>query len=190
MDTTKLIEHLLKHVQLDNNETETIEKYFTSKTLRKKEFLLRTNEVCRTENFILEGCFRTYSIDENGFERTLIFSVESWWIADLLSFLTERPSSYNIVALENAKILQIKKNDLEKLYLEVPKLERYFRILIQNAYISQLERINQNYSLTAEQRYHLFIQKHPDFVQRIPQKHIASYLGITPVFLSMLRKKR
>lgn len=189
MDTTKLIEHIRQQIQLEQAEIEIINQYFTFKALKKKEFILQANQVCKTESFIVKGCLRTYSIDENGFERTLIFSIENWWTGDLLSFLTQRPSSYNIMALEDSEILQIKKSDLEKLYLEVPKMERYFRLLIQNAYVNQLERIHQNFSQTAEQRYLLFLQKYPQLAQRISQKHIASYLGITPVFLSMLRNK-
>ncbi len=189
MNTTKLIEHIRQQIQLEQAEIEIINQYFTFKALKKKEFILQANQVCKTESFIVKGCLRTYSIDENGFERTLIFSIENWWTGDLLSFLTQRPSSYNIMALEDSEILQIKKSDLEKLYLEVPKMERYFRLLIQNAYVNQLERIHQNFSQTAEQRYLLFLQKYPQIAQRISQKHIASYLGITPVFLSMLRNK-
>ena len=189
MESNKLTEHFSKYIKLNVEEIELIDSLFTPKNLKKKEFLLRSGETCRTESFIISGCLRTYSIDENGFEHTLTFAIEDWWTGDLLSFLTETPSFYNIIALENTEILQITKIDLDKLYLEVPKLERYFRLLIQNAYVSQQQRINQNLSQTAEQRYLEFIEKHSTFLQRIPQKHIASYLGITPVFLSMLRKK-
>lgn len=189
MESNKLIEHFSKYIKLNIEEIELIDSLFTPKNLKKKEFLLRSGETCRTESFIISGCLRTYSIDENGFEHTLTFAIEDWWTGDLLSFLTETPSFYNIIALENTEILQITKIDLDKLYLEVPKLERYFRLLIQNAYVSQQQRINQNLSQTAEQRYLEFIGKHSTFLQRISQKHIASYLGITPVFLSMLRKK-
>jgi len=189
VESNKLIEHFSKYIKLNIEEIELIDSLFTPNNLKKKEFLLRSGETCRTESFIISGCLRTYSIDENGFEHTLTFAIEDWWTGDLLSFLTETPSFYNIIALENTEILQITKIDLDKLYLEVPKLERYFRLLIQNAYVSQQQRINQNLSQTAEQRYLEFIGKHSTFLQRIPQKHIASYLGITPVFLSMLRKK-
>ncbi|WP_257670896.1 Crp/Fnr family transcriptional regulator [Parapedobacter tibetensis] len=189
MDSTKLINHFSKHIKLTTDEIELINSLFSQRSLKKREFLLKSNQICRTESFIFSGCLRTYSIDENGFEHTLTFAVEDWWTGDLLSFLTEMPSFYNIVALENSEILQITKMNLDKLYVEVPKLERYFRLLIQNAYVTQQQRIIQNLSQTAEQRYLAFIEKYPAFLQRISQKHIASYLGITPVFLSMLRKK-
>lgn len=189
MESTKLINHFSQFVKLKTEEITLINTLFSQRSLKKKDHLLQNNQICRTESFIISGCLRTYSIDENGFEHTLTFAVENWWTGDLLSFLTEKPSSYNIVAIENSEILQITKKNLDRLYLEVPKLERYFRLLVQNAYVAQQERINQNLSLTAERRYLDFIEKYPAFSQRIPQKHIASYLGITPVFLSMLRKK-
>lgn len=189
MESTQLIDHFSKYIQLNTEEVELIHSLFSYKSLKKKEFLLRSGDICRTESFIISGCLRTYSIDENGFEHTLTFAIEDWWTGDLLSFFTETSTSYNIVALEDSEILQITKTDLDKLYLEVPKLERYFRQLIQNAYVAQQQRIDQNLSQTAEQRYLSFVEKYPVLLQRIPQKHIASYLGITPVFLSMLRKK-
>ncbi|GAB0156801.1 Crp/Fnr family transcriptional regulator [Chryseobacterium sp. Alg-005] len=189
MDSTQLINHFSKYIELNAYEIGLINSLFSYKSLKRKEFLLRSGEVCRTESFIICGCLRTYSIDENGFEHTLTFAIEDWWTGDLLSFFTETSTCYHIVALENTEILQISKTNLDTLYLKVPKLERYFRLLIQNAYVTQQQRINQNLSQTAEQRYLAFIEKYPALQQRIPQKHIASYLGITPVFLSMLRKK-
>lgn len=189
MQTGKLIDHLLKHVSIDKREAEIILSSFTTRHFKKKDLLLRAGEICRVESFVVRGCFRTFTIDENGYDRTLVFSVEDWWTGDMLSFLTAKPSMYSIEALEDAEILQISKERLEKLYLEVPKLERYFRLLVQNAYISQLERINTGLSQTAEQRYLLFLENYPGFAQRIPQKYIASFLGITPEFLSMLRRK-
>lgn len=189
MQTGKLIDHLLKHVSIDEREAEIILSSFTTRHFKKKELLLRAGEICRVESFVVRGCFRTFTIDESGYERTLVFSVEDWWTGEMLSFLTGKPSMYSIEALEDAEVLQITKGRLEKLYLEVPTLERYFRLLVQNAYISQLERINTGLSQTAEQRYLLFLENYPDFAQRIPQKYIASFLGITPEFLSMLRRK-
>lgn len=130
-----------------------------------------------------------YSIDENGQEHIVMFGVEGWWVSDLYSFLTESRASYFIDALEDTELLQISKTKLDLLYDRVPKFDRFFRIILQNAFISQQDRINQNLSFTAEQRYLNFLEKYPLLEQRIPQKQVAAYLGMTPVFLSMLRKK-
>jgi CRP-like cAMP-binding protein len=118
-----------------------------------------------------------------------MFGIEDWWVSDLFSLLTNSPSSYYIDALEDTELLQISKSNLDELYERVPKFERFFRIILQSAYVAQQLRINQNLSFTAEQRYLNFIEKYPAFERRISQKQIAAYLGITPVFLSMLRKK-
>jgi CRP-like cAMP-binding protein len=132
---------------------------------------------------------RTYTLDANGFEHIVMFGIEDWWVGDLFSFLTQKPSAYFIDALEDSEVLQISKTNLDKLYERVPKFERFFRLILQNAFIAQQERINQNLSYTAEQRYLEFVKKYPHLEQRLSQKQVSAYLGITPVFLSMLRRK-
>jgi CRP-like cAMP-binding protein len=189
MDTELVLKNISKHIQLDKSETDLFVSLLQSKKLNRKEFLLRQGDICLTDNFIVKGCLRVYSIDDNGFEHIIMFGIEDWWVSDLLSFLTETKSNYFIDALEDTELLQISKNKLERLYKEIPKFERFFRLILQNAYVTQQQRINQNLSLNAEQRYLNFIKKYRAFEQRIPQKQLAAYLGITPVFLSMLRKK-
>jgi CRP-like cAMP-binding protein len=189
MDAELLLKNIGKHIQLDKAEVALFLSLLKVKKLKRKEFLLRQGDICRTENFIVKGCLRVYSIDDNGFEHILMFGIEDWWVSDLLSFLTDTESAYFIDALEETELLQISKKNIYKLYKEVPKFERFFRLILQNAYIAQQQRINQNLSLNAKQRYLNFVVKYPAFEQRIPQKQLAAYLGITPVFLSMLRKK-
>jgi CRP-like cAMP-binding protein len=189
MEFDLLLKNIARHVQLDQTEIDFFISMLQKKELKKKEFLLRHGEICKTENFIVKGCLRVYTVDRNGFEHIVMFGIEDWWVSDLFSVLTNSPSTYYIDALEDTELLQISKSNLDKLYERVPKFERFFRIILQNAYIAQQHRINQNLSFTAEQRYLNFIEKYPAIERRIPQKQISAYLGITPVFLSMLRKK-
>ncbi|AEI50193.1 Crp/Fnr family transcriptional regulator [Runella slithyformis] len=189
MDTDLILRNISRHIQLDQSETDFFISLLQPKKLKRKEFLVKQGDICKTENFIVKGCMRTYTIDENGFEHIVMFGIEDWWVGDLYSFLTQSPATYFIDALEDTEILQITKSDLDKLYDRVPKFERFFRLILQNAFIAQQQRINQNLSFTAEQRYLSFITKHPDLEQRLSQKQVSAYLGITPVFLSMLRKK-
>ena len=119
----------------------------------------------------------------------IFFAPEEWWVGDLYSFLTETPAKYNVEAIEDAAIFQISKSNLELLYINVPKFERLFRILFQNAFVAQLERIDTTLSLTAEEKYFRFREKYPLLEQRLPQKQIAAFLGFSPEFLSMIRKK-
>ena len=184
-----ILQNIAKHIQLDKSETELFLSLLQHKVLKRKEFLLKQGDICKTDNFIIKGCLRTYTIDDSGFEHIVLFGIEDWWVGDLYSFLTQTPANYFIDALEDSEILQITRQNLEELYQRVPKFERFFRIILQNAYITQQNRINQNLSYSAEQRYTDFIKNYPHLEQRLSQKLVASYLGITPVFLSMLRKK-
>lgn len=189
MNYELIIKNISKYITLTEKETQIFTSLLKYKAIKRKEFLLREDEVCRYETFVTKGCLRTYYVDQNGMEHVLGFSIEDWWAEDLYSFLTNKPARLCIDALEDTEVLQIEKTNLEKLYEEVPKFERFFRLSFQNAYIAQQERITFNLSSTAEERYHSFKNKYPYCGQRFPQKQIASYLGITPEFLSTLRKK-
>lgn len=189
MNLDLILENVARHIQLDKIEIDFFVSLLQDKKLKRKDFLLKQGNICRTENFIIKGCLRTYTIDENGFEHILMFGIENWWVGDLYSFLTQTPASFFIDALEDSEILQISKDNLNKLYERVPKFERFFRLILQNAFIAQQNRINQNLSFTAEQRYLDFIKKYPQLEQRISQKQVSAFLGITPVFLSMLRRR-
>jgi CRP-like cAMP-binding protein len=128
-------------------------------------------------------------VDQHGKEHNLQFAIEDWWVADIGSFHDEEPSRLNIEAIESSIILRIRKDDLLKLYVDYPKFNRIFRVLIEKAFVSTQRRILQNISLTAEERYLDFINRYPHFFNRISNVQIASYLGITPEFLSAIRKK-
>ncbi len=184
-----LLQHVARHILLDPEEIDFFISLLQPRTLKRKEYLLQQGAVCKAESFVLKGCLRVYTIDDAGLEHVVLFGIEDWWVSDLYSFLTHTPATYFIDALEETEIVQISKANLELLYQRVPRFERFFRILFQNAYVAQQHRINQNLSFTAEDRYLHFIQKYPGLEQRIAQKQIAAYLGITPVFLSMLRRK-
>ena len=189
METDLILQNISRHIQLDKTEEDFFVSLLQSKKLKRKAFLLKHGDICRTENFIIKGCLRTYTIDENGFEHIVMFGIEDWWVGDLFSFITQNPTTYFIDALEDTEILQISKANLDRLFERVPKFERFFRLILQNAFIAQQNRINQNLSYTAEQRYLDFIKKYPQMEQRLSQKQVSAYLGITPVFLSMLRRK-
>jgi CRP-like cAMP-binding protein len=184
-----LISSVSRHISLGADEVEFFTSLLKSKPLKSGEFLLREGEVCRYESFVTKGCLKTYYQDENGFEHIIDFSIEEWWADDLYSFLTQTASKSNIRAIEDTDILQIGKSDLELLYKKIPKFERFFRVLFQNAYIAQREQINLALSASAEERYLLFIKKKPYAENRFSQKDIASYLGVTPQFLSTLKKR-
>jgi len=189
MDTDLILKNVARHVSLDDTEIDFFLSLLTTKQIARKEYLLREGEICRAESFIVKGCLRTYAVAADGSEHILMFGIEDWWVGDLYSFLTQTPSAFFIDALEDTEVLQITRENLERLCQRVPKFERFFRLIIQNAFIATQKRINQNLAFTAEEKYLDFIAKYPHLEQRLTQKQVAAYLGITPVFLSMLRKK-
>jgi CRP-like cAMP-binding protein len=184
-----LIQHLSKYISLDPEEIVLLTRAFKNKRLKKKEFLLRQGEVSRFETFVTRGCLRAYYVNDKGEEHIAQFAVEDWWIGDMYSFLTETPSTLHIEALEPCELLQIDRPGLEDLYLKLPKLERFFRIIIQNAFIASQNRVLSSMSKTADERYQDFIRKYPNIEQRVSQYQVAAYLGVTPEFLSRIRKK-
>ena len=167
------------------------ESYFTSllkvKRLKKKQYLLQEGDIVRFDYFVNKGCLRTYTIDEKGLEHIVQFSIEDWWTGDMYSFLTQKPARYTIDAIEETELLCLERASLEELYIKVPKFERYFRLLLQNAFVSLQERIIASLSQPADERYCTFINKYPNMEKRLPLKQIASYLGITPESLSRIR---
>ncbi|ALM47892.1 hypothetical protein AMR72_02675 [Flavobacterium psychrophilum] len=184
-----ILDNIALHIDINKEEANHFLSLLEYKSLNNKEILLQAGTVCRTINFVVNGCIRMYTTDEGGKEHNVLFAPENWWCTDLFSFHTNSPSTHSIEALEETKVAQLTHQNLEKLCLDVPKFERFFRVLFQNGFIMYQNRINSELSLPADQKYKSFKKLYPGLNQRIAQKHIASYLGITPVFLSMLRKK-
>lgn len=185
-----IITHINKHVSLTPAEEELLTAALTIRDVKKKEHLLREGEVCTENYFIIKGCFRMYINTAKGVERVIQFGIENWWITDYASFKSGHPSGFNIQAVENSQIVVLDKKVIEELFLNIPKLERYFRIIAEKAYSAQLMRIHYIFNLTGEEQYNMMNSRFPEFVQRIPQYLLASFLGITPEFLSKLRAKK
>jgi CRP-like cAMP-binding protein len=184
-----ILSNVARHIQL----TEQEKKFFTSllkyRKLRRKQYLIQAGEIVQHEYFVTKGLLRAYTIDNKGQEHIAMFAMEDWWISDLYSFLTNTPATQHIDALEDSEIFSIEKTDLEKLYIEIPKFERFFRILLQNAFVSTQRRVLSSISQTAEEQYYAFIKKYPQLGERIPQHQIASFLGITPETISRIRRQ-
>ncbi len=182
-----LLKNLSKYVELTPEECEIIRSLFVYRKYRKRQYIQQEGEVTRLETFVIKGITRTYEVDETGQEHVIQFGPEDWWVGDLYSFLTDTPSKYNIDCLEDTEALQISKQDQETLYQRVPKMERHFRILIQNAFIASTQRLSSSLSKSASEQYEEFIKRYPHIEQRVPNHQIASYLGITPQSLSRIR---
>jgi CRP/FNR family cyclic AMP-dependent transcriptional regulator len=183
-----IISHVLKRIELTEEQQRHFCSLLTVRHLLPRQYLVQQGEVCRHESYVCKGFLRSFYLDEKGNDYTLHFAMEDWWISDSTSFHLEAAAVRNIVALEAATLLQIEKSNLEQLYRDIPAFEKFWRVMEQKAGISQDQRIMNSISMTGSERYTALTQKYPTLEQRLPQRHIASYLGITPVFLSQIRK--
>lgn len=189
MNPALLLKNVAKHVTLTKEESDYFISLLEFREIAKKQFVVREGDICRHEHFVLKGCFKTYSVDEKGNEHIIMFAPEDWWTGDLYSYLTGNPSKFNIEAMEDSEVAVISKPNHLLLYEKVPKFEKFFRILFQNALVAQFQRIDENLSLTAEEKYLQFRARYPQLEGRLPLKQIAGFLGITPEFLSIIRRK-
>ncbi|WP_415327196.1 Crp/Fnr family transcriptional regulator [Chryseobacterium sp. MMS23-Vi53] len=184
-----LFKNISRHIQLSEEEFQRFTEPFQLKKFTKKEMVLEEGEHCNFEGFVINGCFKVYFLNENGFEQTLYFAVESWWITDLDSLINNVPSTLNIEAVEDSEVLMISKKDKETLYETMPQVEKLFRIMNQQSSVALQRRILSLMNKTADKRYLEFLEKYPGLEQRLAQQQIASYLGISHEFLSKIRKK-
>lgn len=185
----KLQHYISRYIQLDDSDFEHFYSLLQVDQFSKKEFLLEEGKISRNQFFILEGLVRTFYTDHNGNEKVIQFGIENWWVTDMDSFINQQVSMVTIQALEKTKVLSISKTKLDQAFLEIPKLERLFRIITEKSLVAQQRKSHFFMKASSKERYLGLIKAIPNFVQRVPQYMIASYLDITPEYLSDLRKK-
>lgn len=185
-----LIAYFQNMLPLTEEEVELVSAKFHPRLYRKRQFILQEGDVCNVFNFVVSGCLRMYKIDESGSTHIIQFAIENWWISDMGSFYSMKPSEMCIEAVEDTTVLQIKHDDLLELYKKTTKLDRLFRILVEKSLIGMQQRLLQNFSSDARVRYETFLKQYSTLANRIPNTYIASYLGITPEFLSKIRNER
>ncbi|WP_285059808.1 Crp/Fnr family transcriptional regulator [Pedobacter ginsengisoli] len=181
--------HIRKFTTVTDEEFEGIKKFFDTKEVAKKENLLAEGQICRHHYFVLDGLLRKFYINEKGTEQTTEFAIETWWLTDNFAYENQQPTAFYIQAVEKSTILYLTQEKQEKLLREFPVMERYFRFVYQRAYAAAQKRIQFLFSFSKEEFYFQAIRNHPEFVQRVPQYLIASYLGFTPEYLSEIRKR-
>lgn len=184
-----LIEHIQKFVLLSDEDIFLLRNELQVVPVKKKEHLLQQGELCQASYFVSRGCLRMYYLKDSGTEQITQFAIENWWLTDHMALITGEPSSFSIQAVEDTEIISWNNASAEELFQKIPSLERYFRLVLQRAYAASQFRIKFLYGFTREELYHHFSSHFPDFVQRVPQYMLASYLGFTPEYLSEIRKK-
>jgi CRP-like cAMP-binding protein len=189
MDTSLIIRNVKKHITLPEEEESFFVSLLQQKDLRKRSVVLKAGEVCRDSIFVIDGAMKAFTLDSAKNQHVINFALRDWWIADMYSLISQKPAVLTIEALADSSILMLSKANQERLYTKVPKFERFFRILTENALVANQQRVINNLTLTAEERYVDFTRKYPFVLECAPLHNIASYLGITPEFLSKIRRK-
>jgi CRP-like cAMP-binding protein len=184
-----ILQNIAKHITLSPEE----EKIFLSKiqvrNFKAKSILLNTGEICEHSYFVNSGILRSFNINDNIVEYVLSFACEGFWIGDMYSLISQKPGNLFIEVLEDAEVVMLSRESQELLYIETPKLERFFRILTENSLVANQERLMDSLSLSAEERFEKFCIKYPALLQKVPQKQIASYIGVTPEFFSKMKSR-
>ena len=184
-----LTDYVAKFITLTSEESEELVKSFNEVKIKKKQFITQPNFTSRHRNFVVKGAFRSYVVDDKGQEHTVQFAIENWWVSDFNSFIYQHPATLFIVALEDSTVLQINYDQEQELKKNNHKFEAFFRIMAEKGLAFEHRRIIFNLTHSAEARYENFLLNFPNFIQRVPQYALASYLGMTPVFLSKIRNK-
>ena len=189
MNFAPLLSNIQNHISLTNEEIEFLESKIKLRTYLKGQFIVQQGDICNTTNFITSGCTKMFHADADGLEHIVMFSEENWWSSDLGSYISQSPADYNIQCTERTEVIQFSYHNQEELFQKIPKLERFFRIILEKALVASQKRIVRNFSLSAKERYVFFKEQYPTIEQRIPQYMIASYLGITKEFLSKIKSQ-
>lgn len=189
MEPDLILKNVSRYITLQKRETDFFLSLLEPRTFKRKKLFLEAGTVCKHSAFVLEGALKSYSVDQEGKEHILSFATKDWWISDLYSLLSQKPAILNIEAIADSEVLMLSRENQQLLYEKVPRFERFFRILVENSLVANQQRLIDNLSSTAEERYLRFIKKYPTIPSCVPQHNIASYLGITPEFLSKIRAR-
>jgi CRP-like cAMP-binding protein len=190
MSKKQLIDYVQNFVSLNDDEAEQLATAFNEVKIKKRQFIVQPNFTNQHRSFVVKGAFRSYAITDNGQEHTLQFAIENWWVSDFNSYIYQHPASLFIVALEDSTILQIEYEKEQELKKSNHKFETFFRIMAEKGLAFEHRRILFDLTHDAETRYENFLLNYPNFVQRVPQYALASYLSMSTEFLSRLRNKR
>lgn len=188
-DTGPLLAGINKYISLDEEETAYFLSSLESEAVSRRTLLAKEGEVCRYSIFVVDGALKSFTIDKQSHEHVISFALSGWWIADMYSLIHQKPGVLRIESLADSNLLLLSKQKQEEIYRRVPKFERFFRIITENALVASQQRIINNLTMTAEERYVHFTGKYPFVMECAPLHNIASYLGMTPEFLSKIRRR-
>ncbi|SFZ91565.1 cAMP-binding domain of CRP or a regulatory subunit of cAMP-dependent protein kinases [Flaviramulus basaltis] len=181
--------HVKKYVNPSEKDLQLFTSMLNQVKLSKRKFLLQPGTHVKHEYFVIKGCLKAYYADDKGSNHIVQFAIENWWIGDFDAFYNLIPSKLYIEAIEDSTLLGINYDDLQELFTKAPIFERYFRLLVNGAFISQRKRILSSLVKDTKERYLEFCETYPSIEDRVPDYHIANYLGVSPESLSRIRRK-
>jgi len=182
--------HINQFVAVSKEDFQRIITFFEFQNVSKKQVLIQAGSSSTHNYFVLKGCLHMYFTNEKGVERTVQFAIDDWWMTDCLAYLNQTKTEFSIQAVEDTQLLSISFSEQERLLQDFPLLERYFRIMYQIGYGSSLRKMKHLFDFSKEEIYLHFTEHFPDFAQRVPQYLIASFLGLTPEYVSEIRAKK
>ena len=184
-----LLDYINRVVELTEEEEQKLVGLISTRKLLKGQYFLQQGDICKFSGFVVSGCTKTFYVDDEGQEHVVMFSTEDWWTSDMGSYIAQKPADFNVQCLEKTELIQFSFEQQEEMLRQIPKLERFFRIIIERALVASQKRVVRNLSMSAKDRYLFFRNEYPKIEQRIPQYLIASYLGITKEFLSKIKSQ-
>lgn len=186
----KLAEYIQRICTLTESEVADFVGAFEEAKVKKRQFIVQPDFTAQYRHFVVQGAFRAYIVDDNGSDNTIAFAIEDWWITDCTSYNNQQPATMFVVALEDSITLRIEFGKEQELKTTNHKFETIFRVMAERGLAIQRQRIISNLTMSAEERYNNFMSQYATIVQRLPQYALASYLGMTPEFLSKIRNSK
>lgn len=171
---------------LSEAEWKRVQQAFKPIRRQKHQFIVQEGQPVPYDYWVIRGCLKAYYLEENGKEHILQFATEGWWITDFDAYFNQCPAYIHIDCLEDCQLLGVTLEDRNLLCQDLHKMEHFWRIKSNFGYVALQKRILSLLQHNAKERYEELAERYPDWLQRIPKRLLAAYLGVSRETLSRL----